>query len=287
MVVCASCGDDLSRRDFAKHQLRKQFPRCYDCTQPGPQPPPPAYYYPPPAYYAPPPAYYYAPPPAYHYAPPPAYYAPPPTYSPAPPYYANYSAPSGRSNKRGRSDPRRDLIESLGLNEQDFDERFDFTYDGQNGVAVESRGAEGRTFYWPRGWRKLALSVEGVYESNHWLDKNDGWSVAFHGTVGDWRGIKDIVEHGFKVRGGKHAPRNGQLFGPGIYCTPDPEIAVTYAQMEAPLTTYEGDTYYVVFQLRVRPRSYNEHWHIQDQNYCWVVPDERDVRPCGILLRQA
>lgn len=171
------------------------------------------------------------------------------------------------------------------LQEGDFDERYDFEYDGSSGAVVDSRGSEGRTFYWPRGWRKLALAVMGRYESNHWLDRHNGWSVAFHGTCGDWRGIKDIVEHGFKVRGGALTPRNGELFGSGIYVSPDPEVAARYAEA-SPLTTYEGDSWYVVFQLRVRPGSYREHWHARDQAYCWVVPDARDVRPCGILLRK-
>ena len=142
-------------------------------------------------------------------------------------------APRG---KRGRSDPRGDIIESLGLDEADFDERYDFHYDGSNGAVRECRGSEGRAFYWPSGWRKLALSVSGMYDRghvmgcDHWLDRRHGWTVAFHGTVGDWRSIKDIVRHGFKVRGGASAPRNGERFGPGVYVTPDPEVAASYAE---------------------------------------------------------
>jgi len=33
MVVCDGCNADCPRRDFSKGQLRKPYPRCYDCTQ--------------------------------------------------------------------------------------------------------------------------------------------------------------------------------------------------------------------------------------------------------------
>jgi len=32
-VVCDGCNADCPRRDFSKGQLRKPYPRCYDCTQ--------------------------------------------------------------------------------------------------------------------------------------------------------------------------------------------------------------------------------------------------------------
>ena len=109
--------------------------------------------------------------------------------------------------------------------------------------------------------------------------------MAFHGTVGDWRGIKDIVENGFRIRGGAAAPRHGERFGPGVYCSPDPEVAARYAAAQ-PLPTYDHEMYCVVFQVRVRPGCYSEHWHDDDQCHCWVARDPQDVRPTGILLRQ-
>ena len=169
----------------------------------------------------------------------------------------------------------------------DFDERYDFYYDGSQPAKRVRRGKESRHFQWPRGWRKLALSVEGLYRGgDRWLDRDNGWSVAFHGTVGDRQAIKDIVRSGFKVKGGKSKARNGQLFGAGVYVSPDPEAAAGYAELEA-LETLDGERWYVVFQVRVRPGCYTKRWHDRDQAYCWVVPDEDDVRPCGIMLRRA
>lgn len=35
MVYCSDCGCDRARRDFSTRQLKKEYPRCYDCTQGG------------------------------------------------------------------------------------------------------------------------------------------------------------------------------------------------------------------------------------------------------------
>ena len=116
------------------------------------------------------------------------------------------------------------------------------------------------------------------------MDRDEGWPVAFHGTSGDdWRAIKDIVRNGFKVRGGRRDALNGEVFGSGVYCTPEPDFAAHYAE-EAPLNTESGHTLQVVFQVRVRPGCYRQHDHRLGK--CWVVPSANDIRPCGILLRE-
>lgn len=35
VYYCSDCGCDRARRDFSTRQLKKEYPRCYDCTQGG------------------------------------------------------------------------------------------------------------------------------------------------------------------------------------------------------------------------------------------------------------
>ena len=148
-----------------------------------------------------------------------------------------------------------------------------------------SRGGKvGRICVWPKGWHRLALKVRGVYSGcDAWLEKSAaGWPVAFHGTRGDPDVLKHIVSNGLRVRGGKTRAANGELFGKGIYCTPDPGFAAYYAGKQ-PLKIRDGLKVMVIVQCRVRPGSFSSHNH--KKGACWVV-QEGDIRPCGILVRE-
>jgi hypothetical protein len=184
---------------------------------------------------------------------------------------------------------REEIIDELGLADGHFDEAYDFMYEGDVSSGSRKRMRGGEEFIWPAGWRKLALCVTKRYHSNDrdgnpWLDRDQGWPVAFHGTSGSHvRGIRDIVCNGFLPRGGESTPRNGEIFGVGIYCTPDPKFAAKYASNE-PLVTSSGLKLEIVFQVRVRPGGYEEHAHKHGR--CWVIKRKEDIRPCGILLRE-
>jgi len=184
---------------------------------------------------------------------------------------------------------REEIIDELGLADGHFDEEYDFMYEGDVSSGSRKRMRGGEEFIWPAGWRKLALCVTKRYHSNDrdgnpWLDRDQGWPVAFHGTSGSHvRGIRDIVCNGFLPRGGESTPRNGEIFGVGIYCTPDPKFAAKYASDE-PLVTSSGLKLEIVFQVRVRPGGYEEHAHKHGR--CWVIKRKEDIRPCGILLRE-
>ena len=184
---------------------------------------------------------------------------------------------------------REEIIDELGLAHGHFDEEYDFMYEGDVSSGSRKRMRGGEEFIWPAGWRKLALCVTKRYHSNDrdgnpWLDRDQGWPVAFHGTSGSHvRGIRDIVCNGFLPRGGESTPRNGEIFGVGIYCTPDPKFAAKYASNE-PLVTSSGLKLEIVFQVRVRPGGYEEHAHKHGR--CWVIKRKEDIRPCGILLRE-
>jgi hypothetical protein len=195
--------------------------------------------------------------------------------------------PTSSRKKRARALDRTDIIQQLRLNEGDFDGRYDFVYEDDGG---RTRRRGGEEFVWPVGWTKLALNVTDNFNrtdshGRDWLDRDDGWPVAFHGTSGWSKStIRGIIRDGFKVRGGEASARNGEIFGSGIYCTPEPNFAASYAADE-PWRTESGHTLEVVFQVRVRPGYFEEHEHRKGR--CWLVPDSRDIRPCGILFREA
>lgn len=152
-----------------------------------------------------------------------------------------------------------------------------------------TRRRGGEEFLWPAGWSKLAINVSVLHKTidrdgHEWLDRDEGWPVAFHGTSGGNRHvIRDIIRNGFKVRGGESSARNGELFGRSIYCTPDPSFAATYAAKD-PWCTASGHVLEVVFQVRVRPGRSCEYTHKKGR--CWVVERSKDIRPCGIPFRE-
>jgi hypothetical protein len=82
---------------------------------------------------------------------------------------------------------------------------------------------------------------------------------------------------------------NGAAYGSGVYVTPFPHIALRFAP-KVQLPDYEGQ-YQVVFQCRVRQGSFTKHGGNETcsatgftEQWAWVVPDEKDVRPYGICI---
>jgi hypothetical protein len=135
--------------------------------------------------------------------------------------------------------------------------------------------------------------------------------VAYHGTSG--AAVKGITEKGLRA-GGSEADvdvANGAAFGNGVYCTPRLEEAEIYADpIEIEVVDEEGrpstKEYQVIFQCRVRGPARSSHQEAQQQGgyfevglspspslsngYAkdyWVVPDARNVRAYGILMREA
>ena len=100
------------------------------------------------------------------------------------------------------------------------------------------------------GWKRYALKVKGKYENDIWLGQkgksiNDSeWAVSYHGTKIE--NAEPIVEYCLKI--GK---RN--MFGVGIYCTPNIETAERYS----PTFTNQisRKNYKIVFQNRVKPSA--------------------------------
>jgi hypothetical protein len=158
--------------------------------------------------------------------------------------------------------------------------------------------------------QELAREAEESIEE-WWLAANGNhleWAVAYHGTSG--AAVKGIAEKGLRA-GGSEAEvdvANGAQFGYGVYCTPLLEEAEIYADpIEIEVVDEEGrpstKEYQVIFQCRVRGPARDSHQEAQQQggyfevgllssapSYAkdyWVVPDARNVRAYGILMREA
>ena len=96
---------------------------------------------------------------------------------------------------------------------------------------------------------RLALDVKNRYEDTKWLggvksvDRDESvaneWAVSYHGTGRDAAEI--IAASGFDLKKGKRFK-----FGRGIYSTPDPAEAESYAKV----FDWEGKSYRVIFQNR-------------------------------------
>lgn len=171
------------------------------------------------------------------------------------------------------------LRAKTGLIKRHFEPKFHIKYTSHC-VDSMSQSRGGEAFVPPLGYTKLALNVIDKYPDDNWLDKRDGWHVAYHGTRCRPCIIKSIVAEGFKVKGGKAKAVNGTRYGEGVYCTPNPEKAEQYAKDLPFLDRDKGDSYFVLFSCRVRPGEYE----VCSSDH-WLVADPLNIRPCGVLLK--
>ena len=121
------------------------------------------------------------------------------------------------------------------------------------------------------------------WDADAWLDKDSGWHVAYHGTRGKPKVLKSIVENGFKIRGGKRTARNGEVHGPGIYCSPVVSKAQQYADEALFYDSddkYDGTGFLTVFMCRVKPGKYRV-----EKDKIWRVTNPKYIRPTGILVK--
>lgn len=201
---------------------------------------------------------------------------------------------------------------------------YDFVYTKSNTRKVrKSRGS--RRYDPPKGWVKLGLKVSGgswkkrqtcpslsddcssgdsscdvgsdetssdetssdetSSDEDEWLDRDDGWHVAYHGTRAKRCVIRRIIRSGLKIRGGRAAALNGTAHGEGIYCSPDVKHAARYAKV--PIEDDSGDELFIVFACRVRPGYYTKHTATKGRWKIWRVENPRDVRISGILMKES
>ena len=185
----------------------------------------------------------------------------------------------------------KDAYGSRVLRSRDFDAKFDYVYTAENCRKIYTRRG-GTDYSPPLGCTKLGLRVLDKFSDNTWLDRDTGWQIAFHGTRARPADIASIIRDGFKVRGGHSKARHGEMFGPGIYCTPDVEFAKTYARGQ-PLPV-GGDSLMLVVACRVHPGRFIEQTYptsgltastvMRAGKPIWVVRKERHIRPFALLF---
>jgi len=133
----------------------------------------------------------------------------------------------------------------------------------------------------PVGWFRKAINVTGKHENMKWIGTGAGpevWNVGYHGTK--QQNANSILKNSLMVGGTSGVPDNGAVLGRGIYLSPDINVAA-HPQYSVPVRKGEH-TYQLVFQVRVRQGSFNQHRN----GSVWVVGNPAEVRPYGILLRE-
>ncbi|CAB3406485.1 unnamed protein product [Caenorhabditis bovis] len=158
-----------------------------------------------------------------------------------------------------------------------FDPPFNFDFRKINDDGKKFLRA-GRQYFRPCGSFRYALKVRGRYENDDWLGSNNGkgeWVNAYHGTTES--NVLSIARSGFDVKKCRR-----EVFGSGIYCSPDPKTALSYATPYE----YEGKNYKLVFQVRVDPTQINlvaiQAYNAHDEY--WTVPDGKYIRPFAICV---
>ncbi|CAF1317560.1 unnamed protein product [Rotaria sordida] len=181
----------------------------------------------------------------------------------------------------------------LQLQESDFDPRYNRDYPH---AEEEKRG--GRPYYFPQGWYRHALKVEGKYPNDRlWLGMNNSpgeWIVAYHGTQAGV--VKSIINTGLQHKfvtadACKDEAKHQRPSIPdvkGLYVATHCELgAADYAnpgfKIEGPPGTFK--TYYIVFQCRVQNDKFTEHRSPVRDGLALRVFDEKAIRPYGLLLK--
>ena len=168
----------------------------------------------------------------------------------------------------------------------DLDPKFDYDFtDVKDDGNQYMRG--GFEYKRPYGWKRYAVRAVGRYENDDWLGP-DGirtsqasgeWPVSYHGT--NKKSAEMIVREGYKI-----GPR--QMYGEGIYTSPSIEMV---ERVYAKEFICRGKRCKIALQNRVNPDP-NGHLKIinaletgEGADY-WLSPNEKDVRPYGVLIRE-
>uniref|UniRef100_A0A096MCF3 PARP catalytic domain-containing protein n=1 Tax=Poecilia formosa TaxID=48698 RepID=A0A096MCF3_POEFO len=170
-----------------------------------------------------------------------------------------------------------------------FDPDYDFDFTNLSDSADCMRGNE--TYERPKGWYRMALKVKGKYpEGDAWLGTNGWrsnsvpgeWPVSYHGT--GLEGERGIISSHYKAG-------DGQVYGRGIYSTPELHEAEKYSKTFTSGST--GKTYTVIMQNRINPKKRQ----ICDKYWLIPVPEgtsadeekrivESSIRPYGVLIKE-
>ena len=180
----------------------------------------------------------------------------------------------------------------LDPDELDPSYNYDFTNVSDDGKTY-MRG--GKPYKRPYGWRRYAVKVLDVYESNTWLGPNGmrteqaqgEWPVSYHGT--NLEAAKGIMDIGYKKGAGQKFEK---LCGKAVYSSPNLDMV---AKDYATKFKHKGNTWKVVLQNRVNPAP--GHLCIVEAKDTgvgadfWLSPKQDidnkvyDIRPYGLLFK--
>jgi len=157
-----------------------------------------------------------------------------------------------------------------------------------------------RTYTQPAKWTRYGLNVlNGRYGNDHkWLDPfgDDGnWYRAYHGTgsastsdFGNSGAYSDdtyiSVDAMASIFTTAFRTARVAVHGPGVYCSPNPLFPENGYVSTVPLETVNGvKNFKCMLQVAVNPDGVI----FSTNPDIWVVPDPKNIRPYGILIKEA
>jgi hypothetical protein len=178
-----------------------------------------------------------------------------------------------------------------------FDKRGNNVFANQN--QTFPIGPPGRTQLYTQaaGWTRYGLKVLGKYADNRWLhpfQDPKNWYRAFHGTgraqSQDFGGQNQLYDAEYasvdalaSINQTGFRPARVAACGPGVYCSPNPKFPEQGFVRAVPLDTRNGKkSFKCMLQVAVNPDGVQI-----AQSNIWVVPDPKDIRPYGILIKEA
>jgi len=179
-----------------------------------------------------------------------------------------------------------------------FDEKGNKTY--SNTRETYKIGPLGRTvtFMKPAGWTRYGLKVLNKYsDGNKWLQPfgdNRNWYRAFHGTsraaADDFKKSGQSSSQQFALADSManiHKTSFRQirmgLSRDSIYCSPDPMFSERNFASQLEINTKQGKKRYkTMLQVAVNPDGVI----FTTDNNIWYVPNPKDIRPYGILIKE-
>jgi hypothetical protein len=161
-----------------------------------------------------------------------------------------------------------------------YDPQYDQDFTNYKGDDEDcTRG--GYRYTRPSGWNRKAVKVLGKYEDDIWLGQGGWrsgssrgeWPVSYHGTK--IQNVASIVTDGYDNKKWER-----EVYGRGIYSTPDLKVAEYYATQ----FNYKGESCTCILQNRVNLKKTKvvEPTH----GTYFVTPDEDDIRPYGVCIKK-
>ncbi|CAF3283490.1 unnamed protein product, partial [Rotaria sp. Silwood2] len=180
-----------------------------------------------------------------------------------------------------------------------FDKQGNRTFSSSPETHQVGPSGNTKTYTSPAGWTRYGLKVLDKYkDGNNWLhpfQHPGNWYRAFHGTgraeavdFGNDKQLFDqqytsvdavasIFENGFR-------PARTTAYGPGVYCSPNPKFPENGYVAVVELETQKGKKKFAcMLQVAVNPIGVK---FTADKDI-WVVPNPQDIRPYGVLIKEA